>query len=178
MIGKTNAASIVQVGGWIRPSEWLEIDHLVTAGEQKFVGLYAVWDDDNVTDNGFNNYCRVKVGGNYTVDWGDGTVENFASGAGAEHTFVYANLPDSTICERGHKQAIITITPQSGQNITYYTLGEKHTSDIHYSTSCNWLDINCSGTHMSSVMFFNGVVSNAVFLHKRQTCDRHNPNRH
>ena len=166
MIGKTNANSIVAPGGWVRPTEWLEISHLVTDGEQKFVGLYAVWDDNNVVNNRFNNYCRVKVGGNYTVDWGDGTVENFASGVGAEHTFVYANLPDSTICERGHKQAIITITPQAGQNITYYTLGEKHTSDIHTNTTCNWLDINCSGTHMGSVMWFNSSVANALFLQK------------
>ena len=48
----------------------------------------------------------MVITGDCTVDWGDGTVENFASNANAEHVYDYDDLPDSTICER-NKQAII-----------------------------------------------------------------------
>ena len=115
MIGRTNAIA-TNVEGWNRPSEWLPIDHLITEGEQKTVGLYAVWDDDNVLNNKFNNFCSFQVTGNYTVDWGDGSaVENFTSGAMAEHTYIYANI--SSLVYNGYKQVIITITPQEGSKI-------------------------------------------------------------
>ena len=68
MIGRTNATFSIK-GGYVRPLEWLQIEHLITEGEEKMVGLYAVWDDDNVINNGYNNYCTIVITGNCTVDW-------------------------------------------------------------------------------------------------------------
>jgi hypothetical protein len=109
MIGRTNATTHITTGGWNRPLEWLQIEHLITEGEEKMV-VYIGVDAANVANNYFNNYCTMVITGNCTVDWGDGTVENFASNAIAEHVYDYDDLPDSTICERGNKQAIITVT--------------------------------------------------------------------
>ena len=164
MIGRTNATTHITTGGWIRPPEWLQIDHLITDGEQKTVGLYAVWDDDNVIDNRYNNYCCFKITGNYTVDWGDGSApENFTSNAIAEHTYAYDSISESTIYD-GYKQVIITITPQVGSNITAYNFGVKHSADIYYYSSSNWLDMYVSGTHISSFTFWNR--NKALFLKK------------
>jgi surface protein len=164
MIGRTNATTHITTGGWIRPPEWLQIDHLITDGEQKTVGLYAVWDDDNVIDNRYNNYCCFQITGNYTVDWGDGSApENFASNAIAEHTYTYASISESTIYD-GYKQVIITITPQVGSNITAYDFGVKHSADIYYYSSSNWLDMYVSGTHISYLAFWN--LNKALFLKK------------
>ena len=163
MIGRTNATFSIK-GGYVRPLEWLQIEHLITEGEEKMVGLYAVWDAANVANNYFNNYCTMVITGNCTVDWGDGTVENFASNANAEHVYDYDDLPDSTICEGGYKQAIITVTPQDGQHITQYNLGNKHSADIHYQSSSNWLDISISGTHISRILMYNNCK--AIFLEK------------
>jgi surface protein len=163
MIGRTNATFSIK-GGYVRPLEWLQIEHLITEGEEKMVGLYAVWDAANVVNNYFNNYCTMVITGDCTVDWGDGTVENFASNAIAEHVYDYDDLPDSTICERGNKQVIITVTPQAGQHITQYNLGNKHSADIHYQSSSNWLDISISGTHISRILMYNNCK--AIFLEK------------
>ena len=73
----TKIAEIKQggTGDWIRPADWLEIDSLVMAGEQKTVGLYAIY--QNVNNLGMTNTVAFQVTGNYTVDWGEGLVENF-----------------------------------------------------------------------------------------------------
>lgn len=149
---------------WTRPNDWLPIDHLVTNGEEKMVGLYAVWDASG-TAKGFNNYCAITMNRSYTVDWGDGNVENFNSGVQAEHEYVYSGISDNTICSRGYKQVIITITPQDGQHITYINLGNKHSAITnHYYTSSNWLDVKLSSIDLQRIYFWN--VSKAQLLEK------------
>lgn len=76
-------------GDWIRPADWLPIDNLVVAGEQKTVGLYV---DPNVNNKGMTNTVAFVVTGNYTVDWGDGVVDNFNSNVVAEHIYDYNSL--------------------------------------------------------------------------------------
>lgn len=104
---------------WVRPSDWKVLD-IPSDNQQKFIALYAV-------RNNPYNYCAFIVSGNYTVDWGDGTVENYSSGAKAEHQFDFTDavLTDSLTSE-GFKQAIITVTPQDGSNLTSIDLGVKH----------------------------------------------------
>jgi surface protein len=161
----TEVGSIPDANGWIRPPDWLPISHLVTDGEEKAVALYAVWDATGIA-NGYNNYCALYVTGNYTVDWGDGTVENFASGVQAEHTYVYANMPASSYCSRGYRQAIITITPQVGQHLTLINYSRKHTlNTVRYATN-NFLDVHLSGTDLSYVLFYNSTYSQCKLLEK------------
>ena len=62
------ATKIGDIGGggspdpYSRPADWLEMPTL-TEGQQKVVGLHAVWPHDS-------NFCAFTVSGAYTVDWG------------------------------------------------------------------------------------------------------------
>ena len=148
---------IVTTGDWIRPSDWLPIDSLVTPGEQKIVGLYAIY--PNVNDYGMTNKVAFTVTGNHTIDWGDGSpLENVNSNVQAEHAYDYDTISSATACSRGYRQVRITITPQSGQNITNVQFCKKHSAVVFGRISSQWLDINISGTHLSTFSFYNTVT--------------------
>ena len=89
-----------------RPSDWLPLPE-VFAGEQKIIALFAVFDHTS-------NFVACTISGAYTVDLGDGTVQNFAAGATAERNYSYSAINASTLSALGYRQAIITITPQAG----------------------------------------------------------------
>jgi len=129
-----------------RPEDWLTLPTLVE-GDQKFVGLFAVY-------SGNSNFVAFKCGGNYTVDWGDGTIENFASGAIAQRNILYESFSDQTECSRGYKQAIITITPQNGYNLTTIDLTLRH-SQLAVDYANQWLDISVVGGFISSFKVSN-----------------------
>lgn len=124
---------------WTRPEDWVPLPELIE-GQQKVVGLHAVWGDSDFV--AFN--CR----GNYTVDWGDGTVENFVSNSLAQHLFNYDAL-EGTECSEGYRQAIVTITPQDGQNLTHVTLNIKHSTTLLPNYTGGWLDISIVGNSIS-----------------------------
>ena len=65
---------------WVRPTDWLPIDHLVNEGDHKFAGLFAVFSDRP-------NIIAVHSSQAYTVDWGDGTIINYNAGVVAEKTY-------------------------------------------------------------------------------------------
>ena len=67
---------------WVRNKSWLTFT-APTASEEKFIGLHAVWPE--------SNFLALTAAGNYTVDWGDGVVENFSSGVTAEHEYNFAD---------------------------------------------------------------------------------------
>lgn len=69
---------------WVRPADWLTLP-TVNLGDSIFTGLYAVYDTTQ-------NYVSISAGGAFTVDWGDGTVENFATGVFANHLYDYASI--------------------------------------------------------------------------------------
>lgn len=98
---------------WVRPSDWLTMP---TPGTQEVVGLMAVYDDGA-------NYVAVQCQGAYTVDWGDGTVTNYASNATASYQHVFSAISSSTTTTQGFRQALVRITPQSGQNLTLVSFG-------------------------------------------------------
>ena len=165
MIGITNAkgAAGASAAAWVRPSDWLEIDSLVTGGEQKTVGLYAVYPTNNTL--GMTNTVAFTVTGNHTIDWGDGSaVENVNSNVQAQHLYNYDAIPALTECSRGYRQVRITITPQSGQNITNLQFGKKHTSVIFGRVINQWLDVNISGTALTTFRF--SEISFANLLEK------------
>ena len=148
---------------WVRPADWLEIDSLVTAGEQKTVGLYAIYPNNNTL--GMTNKVAFTVTGDHTIDWGDGSaLENVNSNVQAEHTYNYDNISSETACSRGYRQVRITITPQSGQNITNLQFGNKHSTIVHGRIFSQWLDINISGTELTTFRF--SEISYANLLEK------------
>jgi len=65
---------------WVRNPSWVAMPS-VTNTEQKFVALFAVYPSGNLV--------AFTAAGNYTVDWGDGTTQNFTSGTTAEREINY-----------------------------------------------------------------------------------------
>lgn len=127
---------------YIRPSDWLPIDNLVNEGDQKFVGLHLI--------NEYSNFVSLTAAGNYTVNWGDGIVENFASGVQAYHIFNYADFV-GTESERGYRQTIVTVTPQAGQNMTSINLNKKHNQVGLQKYASGWLDIKMSAPFLTTL---------------------------
>lgn len=123
---------------WIRPTEWLALPDNVD-GVQKVSILNAVFDTDS-------EFVALTCAGAYTVDWGDGVTENFATGVKAEHKYTYSDvdLNSDTVATFGYKQCIITITPQAGQNLTQLMLNTYHSSvgtSTAYDLTTGFLDI-------------------------------------
>ena len=134
---------------WIRPSEWIAMPTIIST-EQKVAALFLV-------GNNNSNFVAFRCSGNYTVNWGDGNVENVASGVTAKHNYVFSSLSASTeIGPVGSKsrQAMIVITPQAGQNLTSVSFDFKHSSLAStYTTPI--LEITLSAPNCTSLLIGN-----------------------
>lgn len=95
---------------WDRPASWLNFPPVVDTDEVIYF-LYPVTNTDY-------NTATITVQGAYIVDWGDGSIENFASGATATHNYTFASISSATITPFGYRQAIIKVTPQAGSSLT------------------------------------------------------------
>lgn len=142
---------------YVRPSDWLEIDSLVSPGDQKIVILVAVFED--------SNFVGLECSGNYTVDWGDGTIVNTSSGNDSYHQYDwnYSGF-DGTLTTRGYKQAILTITPQVGQNLTLARLNKKNFAQAGLPNGYThpWLDIKMSAPLMSQLRIGVGIAGDPI----------------
>ena len=140
---------------WVRPSEWLPLPDNID-GVEKVSILNAVFDTDS-------EFVAFVCQGAYTVDWGDGVVEDYASGVIAEHKYDYSNvnLNSATVTKFGYKQCIITITPQSGQNLTSIGLNSYHSTlgtSISHDLTTGFLDIRINS--ISCTTIYIGANSN------------------
>ena len=119
---------------WVRPSDWIDLPILDNA----FTGTFAVFNDDS-------NYVALTASGSggYTVDWGDGTVDNWASAAVAQHSYTYSAISASTACSRGYRQVLVKVYPQSGKTITSLSLNQVHATTTYTNSQYQapWLDI-------------------------------------
>ena len=142
----SNSIYVNEILGWSRPSDWLAIT-APEANEQKFVGLLAVHNDDS-------NYVALLAQGNYTVDWGDGSpLENYTTNTKASHKYTYSSISASTLTSRGYKQVIVTVTPQSGQNLTSINLQQTFTrTNLTTNAQIPWLDIAIAGPNLTSIV--------------------------
>ena len=139
-----NISSVPVAPNWVRPADWLTLP-TISPTDEKFAGLFAVSNDDA-------NLVALLAAGAYTVDWGDGTVENFAANTKASHQYTYANISDTTLCSRGYKQVIVTVTPQSGQHLTTVDLQQRHPS-VPSSTPIQgpWLDTIVGSSYLAQM---------------------------
>jgi surface protein len=85
-----------QAAPWVRNPAWPALT-APTSGEQKLVGLHAVWPGDGVGNGG--NFFAVNCAADYTVDFGDGTSVNTATGVQTDHEYNFADvdLYDATV---------------------------------------------------------------------------------
>jgi hypothetical protein len=168
---------------YTRPSDWLTMP-TVASSAQTFVGLFAVRNSDS-------NYVALRVSctGNYQVNWGDGTVTTHASNTQAEYLYPYSGLSDSTICSRGYKQALITVTPVTGNitglntNVAHSALGVTAIKQVKWleflinlpnltslaiaptgnNARANWLE-RVTISHLGSLTSLTGVFSSLTGL--------------
>lgn len=127
---------------WTRPADWVAIP-AITASDEKFYGLHAVYPE--------GSFLALSATGDYTVDWGDGSAtENITSGTTAYHTYDYTtyDVSNTTLCSRGYKQVIVTVTPQSGQNLTALNLNLRHSQTGLNVYSSGFLDIAIAGQYL------------------------------
>ena len=148
---------------WYRPSDWLPISHLASPGDQKIVLLVAVFPNTNT--QGFKNVLTTRatsVGG-YNVNWGDGSaVELIATNTVGEHVYNYENLPPSTQCSRGYRQAIVTITGVG--NLTAFNMGYKRATTLNEGHINQILDAHIYGTHLATFSFYFNAGVNCNLL--------------
>jgi len=132
-------------GGWVRPADWVTLP-TVLDGDQKIVMLVAVF---NTT-----NFLAFSATGNYTVDWGDGAAPtNYSSGTTAQKSFAWSDYSPSTLTSQGFRQAVVTITPQSGQNLTALNLNIRHTTPTVAHTT-GVLEVVMSAPYFTAMSFY------------------------
>lgn len=124
-------------GNWVRPADWLPMPNIAPT-EEKFAGLFPIF-------NLPANFLAVCFEGNYTVDWGDGIVENFESGIKAQHNYEWSEVDPGSLTSEGFRQVIVTVKPQEGEQLTRMSLDVVHdnvNSDKYPAVP--WLDISVS----------------------------------
>ena len=144
--------SLIGGGGesYKRPADWLTLP-VLTAGQQKIVGLHAVFPHDS-------NFVAFTCEGAFTVDWGDGTYDNYNSGVTAYHVYNYNSVSEGTECSRGYRQVIVTITPQTGNNLTSVDFNCIHNQAYLQSYCTGWLDIKIAGAEIGRLAFSGSSV--------------------
>jgi surface protein len=133
---------------WTRPSAWLSLPDVT--GQQMFAGLYLIAKD--------GNFVALSASGNYTVNWGDGTSTNHSAGTVAYKEYNYADIASTGESELGYRQAIITVTPQAGQNLTALSLQHRHNrTGLNTAYFPLWLDIAINGSNLASLNVGGGI---------------------
>ena len=138
---------------WVRPDDWLTLDP-VSDGDQKLVGLYAVFNHDS-------NFIAVQCKGAYNVNWGNGIITSHADNAIAYNALNYADYP-GTESTRGYRQALITITPQSGQTLSKVDINVKHNQTGLPAYAGQWLDIRIAGSSLSIMKIGGTIILNSM----------------
>lgn len=153
---------------YVRVADWLALP-TVTASDEKVVGLFAVFEDPQ------KNWASIICRGAYTVDWGDGTVENFNDNTYATHQYQYADLNSNTLSTRGYRQAIITITPQAGASLTEVRVGQlQNFNTVQRYSSNNFLDLkislpNCTFLQISRNDYRSAMLKSVEILSLNST---------
>jgi hypothetical protein len=138
---------------WDRPSYLLPMP--VITGVETIIAILV--EIDNAS---YNTITIPAIAGNYIVDWGDSVVENYASGTSASHSYSFAAISQATETPQGYRQALISITPQAGSDLTSFaSITTAHR--IFYSA----LDIVASGPNL----VFNNITSRKL-LHVKLLC--------
>jgi surface protein len=210
---------------WVRNPSWLPLP-IVGDTEQAFKGLIAIFPESSFT--------AFTAAAAYTVDWGDGTTNNYTTGATALKLYDYndVNLANTdapvTLTDSGdliqrtahgytngmkisfynivtttgltvgqvyyvinanandfqvsdtvggtaivltgdgsasllpYKQAIVTVTPQAGENFTALNLNVRHTQAGLQAYETGWLDIEVGSPNFSASGLTLGGITETV----------------
>lgn len=141
---------------WAPDPQWLTLP-TIPNGTQRVVILAAVYPG--------NNFTAFLARGAYRVDWGDGNGwENVADNTQVNKNLAWASYSSSTLTRWGYRQAIITIEPQDGQNLTVLDFYRKHNqSGLPNDMSSRFLDMKISGPNLTGLQV--GANSTANVQH-------------
>lgn len=152
----------LEIDQWNRPNYWIPLP-AVSRSEQKIVGLFGVFKGASGATGASadSNWVAFTCRGAYVVDWGittparpNGFTQAFADNTRAQFQYNYNDLPDSTTTPLGYRQAIITITPQAGQNLTTALFNQMPTglsfSAVQFP---EWLEFRLSVPNMTALAF-------------------------
>ena len=153
---------------WIRPANWLPLPSM-TAGDQMFAGLLAVYPGDPALTGptASGNFVAFSVTGcTYTVDWGNGTTQSYSAGATAQYNFDFGSISAATTITgveglSGYRQTVITAYPTvagttfSGINLSakYFESGVFFDNYLGTNWAPTWLDMRIAGSDISSFKF-------------------------
>ena len=147
---------ITTTSNWTRPTDWLALNAPTDSTEQ-FTGLLAITNDDS-------NYVTIAAlsTGNYTVDWGDGTVTTHGSGTIAEKKYEYSAISETTLSSRGYKQVVVKLT---GTNITTLYTNRPHSAISATATNVlnTWLEYHINLPNCTSIVSNRGGWPNGAF---------------
>ena len=124
---------------WVRNPSWLPLP-AVGNTEQKFVGLYAVFPDAN--------FIAVNCAGAYTVAWGDGTTQNFATGVQANYEYSFDDV------DLANTNAPVTFQ-DAGDTVTRTAHGYTDGMPISFATI-----VSTTGIVAGQVYFIVGATAN------------------
>lgn len=158
-------------GVWVRPSEWPSLDALMA--DNKICGVYKIDKTVTSSDGVIVGFSITTSTGTYTVDWGDGTTNTYASNAVASHIYnpSNANLTDTSY---GYKCAVIQIQSDTG-NITNFNMKSVPTgynSNLWYGYSWCELDLQipyCNPVSLASKFINTPVGFDSIIFRKLGT---------
>jgi surface protein len=147
---------ITTTSNWTRPADWLALN-APTDNTEQFTGLLAITNDDS-------NYVTIAAvsTGNYTVDWGDGTVTTHAAGATAEKKYEYSAISETTLSSRGYKQVVVKLT---GTNVTALYTVKPHSVLTTLATNvlATWLEYHINLPNCTLIASNKASTSNGAF---------------
>ena len=143
----TNSSSITDTTPetYTRPAEWLTMPSIVSGSSVVYLLMGLTEKSDN--------YLAVNCAGNYTVDWGDGSIINYTANTTASYQAYWNNASPSTLTSDGYRQTLIKITPQAGQTLTKVDLSALNTTVKTASYQRNYFDIKLSAPDLTSFTF-------------------------
>jgi hypothetical protein len=145
--------------GWTVPSDWITYT-MPSASDQKIIGTVAVFNSDS-------NYFAVNMtttdASTYTVDWGDGTSANFASGTTAEKNYTWSSISSGTLTSEGYRQAVVTITPTTaGRTFATVSPSRRHSALASNSAfSSPWLSLAIAAPNATTITLGPNRTTNA-----------------
>jgi hypothetical protein len=145
---------------WKRNPLWLPLP-TVNVGDNRFVGLYAVFEDD-----ADGNTITIDIGSGKQIDYGDGTIITSITGTNT-HVYNYATISSPILqMEDGtnYKMVIVDcdITGTLGLNLNQNITGRSR-------RVTGWLDIVAAGSSLVGVRVSDNIVENrgfAMFLER------------
>ena len=133
---------------WVRPLDWLPIDHLVNVGDHKFVGLMAIFPDKpNVWVHQSSQAFTVRV---------DGVATNYPANSGARGEIPFASVSDSTLTSEGFKQVIIEVYPQVAPWSGNFEIVSPGTP-IPRMYNCQYIDVRMSAPNINNMFMNSGA---------------------